>query len=314
MTDLLGGSAGGSPFEAAIVWSAHALAHRVIPCDSTVAAGDARRRHVVDGSRVRPESRCMADDTPQRFDAASTWRLLGLVVPALDARVGWRRRRRAMSDAEVEADLAMLGRVPGAIEAWSEGNVRVPRIEVVVAEGPLERLARVGGGWWADPDALAPLLQAHLARLGGVDSVIALYPADGTHELRPAWGYTWGEVAFLGGAGVSSIVSADWHRWPSMADAEHGFVHEWLHQVESVYRRLGVGEDDLPGLHDVADRRTARPDAPDRTETYVEFERRTGSWRPWYRDYMTGTIGPRSDEAPRVRGLTRERWLLRPGA
>ena len=245
-------------------------------------------------------------------DAASRWRVLGLVVPALDARAGWRRRQRAMGDGEVEADLAMLNRLPAAIEAWSEGNVRVTRAHVVVADGPLRRLARVGGGWWADPDALAPLLEPHLGVPGGWDSAVVLYPSDGTPELSPAWGYTWGEVDFLGRMGVSSIVSGDWSRWGTMTDPEHGLVHEWLHQVEAVYRRLGVGEDDLPGLHDVADRRTTRPDAPDRTESYVEFERRTGSWRPWYRDLMTGTVGPRAGEAPRVRGLTRERWLRRP--
>ncbi len=244
--------------------------------------------------------------------AASHWRLLGLVVPALDARIGWSRRRRAMSDAEVGADLDMLGRVPGAIEAWSEGNVHVSRWQAVVAEGPVRRLARVGGGWWADPDALAPLLEPHLGSPGDFDSAIVLYPADGTPELSPAWGYTWGEVGALGGAGVSAIVSGDWPRWASMDDPEHGFVHEWLHQVEAVYRRLGIGEADLPGLHDVADRRTSRAGSPDRTETYVEFERRSGSWRPWYRDWMTGTVGPKTGDVPRVRGLTRERWLRRP--
>ena len=244
--------------------------------------------------------------------SATRWRLLGVVVPALDARVGWRRRQRAMSDAEVDADVAMLGRLPAAIEAWSEGNVAISRAQVVVADAPLRRLARVGGGWWADPGTLAPLLEPHLVAPGGWDSVVVLYPADGTSELAPAWGYSWGEVDGPGGTGVSSIVSADWLRWPSIVDPEHGFVHEWLHQVEAVYRRLGVGEDDLPGLHDVADRRTTRPDAPDRMESYVEFERRTGSWRPWYRDLMTGTVGPKSGEAPRLRGLTLERWLLRP--
>ncbi len=243
---------------------------------------------------------------------ASRWRLLFLVVPALDARAGWRRRRRAMGDAEIEADLAMLRRVPAAIEAWSDGNVKVSRSDAVVADGPLRRLARVGGGWWADPDALAPLLEPHLGVPGAWDSALVLYPADGTPELAPAWGFTWGEVGILGGVGVSSIVSGDWPRWPSMTDPEHGFVHEWLHQVEAVYRRLGIREDDLPGLHDVADRRTSRPDAPDRSETYVEFERRTGSWRPWYRDLMTGTVGPKDGEPRRVRGLTRERWLRRP--
>ena len=217
-----------------------------------------------------------------------------------------------MSDEEVAADLAMLGGVPAAIEAWSEGNVQIARSHAIVADGPLRRLARVGAGWWADPDALAPLLEPHLERTGEFDSVIVLWPADGTRQLAPAWGYTWGQVASLGGTGVSAIASGDWPRWPSMADAEHGFVHEWLHQVESVYRGLGITEDDLPGLHDVADRRTTRVDAPDRSETYVQHERRTGSWRPWYRDLMTGTVGPRADEAARVRGLTRERWLRRP--
>ena len=217
-----------------------------------------------------------------------------------------------MSDDEVEADLAMLDRVPAAIEGWSEGNVQVARARAIVADGPLQRLARVGSGWWADPGALAPLLEPHLGRPGEVDSAIVLWPADGTPELAPAWGYTWGQVGFLGGTGVSAIASGDWPRWPTMVDAEHGFVHEWLHQVESVYRDLGVGDDDLPDLHDVADRRTTRVDAPDRSETYVEHERRTGSWRPWYRDLMTGTVGPKAGEPARVRGLTLERWLLRP--
>jgi hypothetical protein len=245
-------------------------------------------------------------------DTASCWRLLFLVVPVLDARAGWRRRRRAMGDAEIEADLAMLRRVPAAIEAWSEGNVNVSRSHVVVADVPLRRLARVGGGWWADPVALAPLLEPHFEVPGAWDSAIVVYPADGTPELTPAWGFTWGEVGILGGVGFSSIVSGDWPRWPSMVDPEHGFVHEWLHQVEAVYRGLGIGEDDLPNLHDVADRRTTRPDTPDWAETYVEFERRTGSWRPWYRDLMTGTVGPKDGETRRVRGLTRERWLRRP--
>lgn len=254
----------------------------------------------------------MADDLASAHLPASAWRILGLVVPALDARVGWRRRRRAMGDAEIAAGVEVLGRVPAAIEAWSDGNVRIVRAEVAVAGGPVDRLARVGSGWWADPDALAPHLAAHVGRPGVFDSVLVLYPSDGSRELAPAWGYTWADVAFLGGTGVSSIVSGDWRRWATMTDPEHGFVHEWLHQVEWTYRRLGLAEDALPDLHDVADRRTTRLDAPDRAETYVEFERRTGSWRPWYRDYMTGTVGPRADQAPRVRGLTRERWLLRP--
>ncbi len=242
---------------------------------------------------------------------ASRWRFLGLVAPALDARTGLlgTRHRRAMSDPELDACRSILRSLPDVVATWSDGNVAL-ETEVVVAEQPLERLARVGGGWWADPAAAADLLGPHLAEPR--DSLLLLYPTDGDPALHGAWGYTWGEVALLGGAGFSAIVSDPWPGWASIEDPAHGFVHEWLHQVESVYRRLGFPEDDLPGLHDVADRRTTRPEAPDRAETYVEHERRTGSWRPWYRDYMTGTVGPKTGEQPRLRGLTRERWLRRP--
>jgi len=183
---------------------------------------------------------------------------------------------------------------------------------VVTADAPVRGLARVGGGWWLNPESARPLLHPILAGAASVDSIIALYPSDGDRGLTGAWGYTWGRVGWLGGGGFSSIVSDPWTGWAGMEDAEHGFVHEWLHQVEAVYRALGLSMDELPTLHDVADRRTTRTDAPDRDETYVEHERRTRSWRPWYRDYMTGTVGPKTGEAPAVRGLTPERWARRP--
>jgi hypothetical protein len=216
-----------------------------------------------------------------------------------------------MSEAELAACHEMLERVPGAVAAWSEGNARLDPAAVAVANQPVRALARVGGGWWLDPDAARPLLEGVLAGAAAVDSVIVLYPSDGDRALTGAWGYTWGRVGWLGGAGLSAIVSDPWPGWAGMIDAEHGFVHEWLHQVEAVYRALGLSLDELPSLHDVADRRTTRTDAPDYRETYVEHERRTRSWRPWYRDLMTGTVGPKSGEAPAVRGLTPERWARR---
>jgi len=242
---------------------------------------------------------------------ASRWRFLGVVAPGLDARAGFlgTRHRRTMADAEVDACTAILHTLPGVVAEWSDHNVGL-EVEVVVADRPLERLARVGGGWWADPGTAADLLGPHLDTPR--DSVLLLYPSDGDPALRGAWGYTWGEVGLLGGAGFSAIVSDPWPGWATIEDPAHGFVHEWLHQVEAVYRRLGLTDHDLPSLHDVADRRTTRAQAADRHETYVEHERRTGSWRPWYRDFMTGTVGPKSGERPRVRGLTRERWLRRP--
>jgi len=216
-----------------------------------------------------------------------------------------------MSGAELAACRAMLERVPGAVAAWSEGNAALEPVAVVTADQSIGELARVGGGWWLDPDAAQPLLEPVLAGRTAVDSIIALYPSDGDRSLTGAWGYTWGRVGWLGGAGFSAIVSDSWHDWPSKVDAEHGFVHEWLHQVESVYQSLGLTRDELPDLHDVADRRTTRTDVDDRIETYVEHERRTGSWRPWYRDLMTGTVGPKTGEGPAVRGLTAERWARR---
>ena len=102
-----------------------------------------------------------------------------------------------------------------------------------------------------------PILEA-AAGASSIDSVIALYPSNGDRGLTGAWGYTWGRVGWLGGGGFSAIVSDPWQGWAGMVDAEHGFVHEWLHQVESTYRALGLTLDELPTLHDVADRRTTR--------------------------------------------------------
>ena len=241
----------------------------------------------------------------------SRWRYIGLVVPELDARVGWRRHRRTMSDAEVAACHEMLARVPAAVAAWSDGNARLEPVEIVTADRAVHGLAPVGGGWWLDPESARPVLERLVAPTTPIDSVIALYPSDGDRRLTAAWGYTWGHVGWLGGAGFSAIVSDPWQGWEGMVDAEHGFVHEWLHQVESSYRALGLTLEELPTLHDVADRRTTRSDVADRVETYVEHEGRTGSWRPWYRDLMTGTVGPKTGEGPAVRGLTPDRWARR---
>lgn len=46
-------------------------------------------------------------------------------------------------------------------------------------------------------------------------------------------------------------------------------------------------------------------------EVRVDWERATGSWRPWYRDLMTGTVGQAPGEQPALRGLTPERWARR---
>ena len=72
------------------------------------------------------------------------------------------------------------------------------------------------------------------------------------------WGCTVGPGPGTKGAGFSSIISDGWAGYPDRLHPEEGFVHEWLHQVESVLRSRGVGPDVLPGLHDVDGRTSCR--------------------------------------------------------
>jgi hypothetical protein len=140
----------------------------------------------------------MSEDHP---GGPSRWRYLGIVVPQLDVRIGWRRHRRTMSDAELAVCRSMLGRLPGAVAAWSEGNASLDPVDIVTAHRPVDRLSRVGHGWWLDPDAARPVVEAAVRAAGHVDSVVVLYPSSGDPGLTGAWGYTWGRVGRLRGPG-----------------------------------------------------------------------------------------------------------------
>jgi hypothetical protein len=99
-------------------------------------------------------------------------------------------------------------------------------------------------------------------------------------------------------------------------------VHEWLHQVESVYRSLGLDEAELPPLHDAGDFTSTRStDEPPFGRSYAAYhdgiDGREGArtWAPWYRDWMTGRLraaGPETTSAlgalERPIGLTADRW------
>jgi hypothetical protein len=134
-----------------------------------------------------------------------------------------------------------------------------------------------------------------------------IHPSDGSY--RPCgWGCTIGPTRDAGGAGYSSIVSDRWEPDRDRLFPEEGFVHEWLHQVEAMYRTAGVPVHHLPDLHDVADRTSARePSLAPYGRGYVDYEHETGTWQPWYRDLMTGTVGPKGLERSPV-GLTPDRW------
>jgi hypothetical protein len=243
----------------------------------------------------------------------SVWRSLALVFRETDARYGRfgrRRCRRAMSSPEVAAIRRVLAVLPSAVETWSEGNATLEPFETRVLSTPLASLSDAGGGrYWAAPPDAAEVIADH-ARPGEFDSVFVVWPTDGDVPLC-GWGCTSGPTAEAQGAGYSAMINDDWRGYAARDFPEEGFVHEWLHQVESVYRALGVGQERLPGLHDVAGRTSARGrDVPPFDRGYVAYHAATDTWQPWYRDLMTGTVGAKGTEREPL-GLTPELWALR---
>ena len=170
-----------------------------------------------------------------------------------------------MSRAEVAATRRVLRRVPAAIATWSEGNSRLRPFRLQVLETPLTQLSDAGGGrYWPAPGDVADVITDH-ASPGEFDSIFVVWPTDGDTPLC-GWGCTLGPSAEAQGAGFSAMINDDWRGYATREFAEEGFVHEWPHQVESVYRTLGVGEDGCPGsttspIAPARDRRTWPPSA-----------------------------------------------------
>ena len=249
---------------------------------------------------------------------------LALIYPAANAkwvvRVLGRRSQRVMTREERDALYTVLGKLPAAASSWSEGNAALNPLDIVEVRRPLTSLSHVGGGrWWAGPRDVRPEV-AEFNADGRYDSIYVLWPSDGQVQ-HCGWGCTIGPSEAAGGAGFSSIPS---DHWPSLAtdpDPEQGYVHEWLHQIEGFYRGLGVGEDQLPPLHDAHLSSCRSPDVAPFGQPYNAYhDGGARTWRPWYRDYMTGTIrrpggasggAPSGDDAAGCLGLTPERWALR---
>jgi hypothetical protein len=107
-----------------------------------------------------------------------------------------------------------------------------------------------------------------------------------------------------------------WRTLATDPDPEQGYVHEWLHQVEGVFRGLGLSEAELPSLHDAGDFTSSRPDdEPPYGRTYAEYhDGGARTWSPWYRDWLTGRLRPAGGRRALLDtpiGLTPERWALR---
>ena len=119
------------------------------------------------------------------------------------------------------------------------------------------------------------------------------------------WGCTIGASDATFGAGFSSISTDHWRTLATDPTPEQGYVHEWLHQVEGFYRALGVGEAELPGLHEAGDFGSTRSaDEAPFGHTYAEYhdgvrgDRRTGT-------HTWATLVPRLDDGPASPGRVR---------
>jgi hypothetical protein len=259
---------------------------------------------------------------------AQVFRGLALLYLVTNARYGSgpgrRRLQRVMTRPEREAVTAVLERLPAVVRDWSDGLAILDPLDVIEVRRPLATLSSSGEGrWWAGPRDCRDELLEHAAE-HGYDSVFVLWPASPEVPLC-GWGCTIGSSDASFGAGFTSIVSDHWPTLATDPDPEQGYVHEWLHQVEAIYRALGLGEDQLPNLHAAADFTSTRPLAePPFGRSFADYHEgftdavgtvhlAARTWAPWYRDWMTGRLRPISTpgrlEAPI--GLTPERWAVR---
>jgi hypothetical protein len=224
-----------------------------------------------------------------------------------------------MAREEREVVHSVLERLPATVLDWSSGLAALEPFDIIEVRRPVGSLSSSGQGrWWVGPREVRPEL-AEVAGTGAVhDSVYALWPAD-PDVPQCGWGCTLGPSEATFGAGFSSISTDHWRTLLTDPDPEQGYVHEWLHQVEAVYRALGVSETELPPLHDAALFTSTRPvDEPPYGRSYAEYESSSKTWSPWYRDYMSGRLQPvdgRTSEATPLAdipiGLTPDRWALR---
>lgn len=263
-----------------------------------------------------------------------TWRTLVLFYPVMDARYGSglarRRARRVMGRDERAVIEGVVETIPSTVAAWSEGAAALAPFDIVAVRRPIGSLSASGGGrWWVGPREVKPELTDVAATGASYDSVIALWPGD-PDVPQCGWGCTLGPSDATFGAGFSSISTDHWRTLATDPDPAQGYVHEWLHQVEAVYRALGLGEDELPPLHDAGAFTSTRPveDAPygrSYAEHHDGIDGRSGArtWSPWYRDWMTGRLRRVDGHAPAlvlagseepVIGLTPARWSRRSAA
>ena len=223
-----------------------------------------------------------------------------------------------MARDERTAVTAVIESLPATILAWSDGLATLDPLDVVEVRRPIGSLSSSGGGrWWVGPREVRPELTevAEVAETGATyDSVFALWPGD-PDVPQCGWGCTLGPSDATFGLGFSSISTDHWRTLATDPDPAQGYVHEWLHQVEAVYRARGLSEAELPSLHDAREFTSARdPSEAPFGASYAEYhDGGARTWSPWYADWMTGRLvrldgGGGGGGGSGVVGLTQERW------
>ena len=221
-----------------------------------------------------------------------------------------------MSREEREVIMAVVDRLPSTVLDWSSGLATLEPFDIIEVRRPVTALSSSGGGkWWVGPREVRHELAEVLESGGRYDSIYALWPCE-PDVPQCGWGCTQGASDATLGAGFSSISTDHWRTLATDPDPEQGYVHEWLHQVEGFYRGRGLDEAALPSLHDAAQFTSTRSaDEAPFGKSYAEYESRSRTWAPWYRDYMTGRLRPAGSSAERLLdspiGLTPDRWALR---
>ena len=250
------------------------------------------------------------------------FRTLALIYPAANAKWGGRvlgrRSQRVMTREERDALHTVLGKVPAAVSSWSEGNAVLKPLDIVEVRRPLTSLSHVGAAAGGRARRRRPEV-AEFNADGRYDSIYVLWPSDGQVQ-HCGWGCTIGPSEAAGGAGFSSIPSDHWPAspptpTPSRATSTSGCTRSRGCTAGSASARTNCR------------RCTTRtfvcrsPDVAPFGQPYNAYhDGGARTWRPWYRDYMTGTIrrpggasggAPSGDDAAGCLGLTPERWALR---
>ncbi len=263
---------------------------------------------------------------PETRTDTQRWRTLVLAYPVMNAKIGSglarRRAQRVMGREERDAVESVIERLPATILDWSEGAATLEPLDLIEVRRPIGSMSSVGEGrWWVGPREVRSELTDVAATGARYDSIFVLWPGDPA-VAQCGWGCTLGPSDATFGAGFSSISTDHWRTLATDPAPEQGYVHEWLHQVEAVYRALGLSEAELPSLHGgpfTSTRPAAEPPFGGSYADYHEgFDGRPAArtWVPWYRDWMTGRLRqvdalPGSDAQI---GLTAERWALRTGS